>query len=528
MKYNNRLATLLAQQVRDQRAKTALWAQIADILAQDAARLDPEQQLAGYARLREWRSEIPAERRQVTSESLSFHVLPSAMVGLFGEEPPRIAAPIMNRAILDDAEWLALIPAWPPTSRALLRERRDLPPETSRMLSAYGTSDMMLAGDAGPVQQASAPIQIRDLVARIEAYRRDHQVSDQTERRGLMDFRFEIGADGLLDWVEGAPRGPLVGLSFAELADPGGFGVDGHAAGAFRQRAVFRDARLTVPGAGEAAGIWLVSADPLFNPGDGRFLGYRGVARRPGPHVDTPSPVLGGGLSPDSMRQLVHELRTPLNAIRGFGEMIEARLLGPVAHVYRERAGRIVGDTARLLSVIDDLDSAARLQSGSWPDTRGGHTDLAAVLGAVAEELRPWSDQKAVRFRVLVERDVPEAQIDQATAARLLSRLLETVVGLAAENEELGAKLATTSSGISFGIDRPKAIHGLSDEQLMASASVENGEDADGPPLGTGFTLRLISGMARASGGHFEIARDRFSLILPAVGDSARETKESV
>lgn len=519
---------LLAQQARDQRAKTALWAQIADILAQDASRLDPEQQLDGYARLRAWRDEIPAERRQVTSESLSFQIVPAAMVGFFGEESPRIAAPILKRANLDEAEWLRLIPTWPPTSRALLRERRDLPPETVRMLSAYGTTDMMLSGEAGAAQQASAPIQIRDLVARIEAYRRDHRVSDPAEPLASQGFRFEIGADGLLDWVDGAPRGPLVGLSFAELADPGGFGVDGHAAGAFRQRAAFKDARLTVAGAGEAAGIWLVSADPLFNPGDGRFLGYRGVARRPEPHVDTPSPVLGGGLSPDSMRQLVHELRTPLNAIRGFGEMIEARLLGPVAHGYRERAGRIVGDAARLLSVIDDLDSAARLQSDNWPAAGGGHTDLAAVLSAVAEDLRPWSDQKAVRFRVLIERDVPEAQIDHATASRLLSRLLETVVSLAAEHEELDAKLSATPSGISFGVARPKAIQGLTDEQLMASASVENGEDAAGPPLGTGFTLRLISGMARASGGHFEIARERFGLILPAVGDSARETKESV
>lgn len=527
MHYNDRLATLLAQQGRDLPAKTVLWAQIADILAQDFARIDPGQEASGYARLREWRSDVPADRRRMTAESLSYQAVPAEMVALFGEDSPRIAAPMMARASLDEKEWLRLIPEWPPTSRSLLRERRDLPSAVARLLAVYGRSDMMLAGEAGPATESTAPIQIRDLVARIEAYRRDHQPADHAVP-ARQDFRFEIGADGLIDWVEGAPRGPLIGVSFAELADPGGFGVDGHAAGAFRQRAAFKDAHLTVAGAGEAAGSWLVSADPLFNTGDGRFLGYRGVAHRPEYRGDTSPSVLGGGLSPDSMRQLVHELRTPLNAIHGFGEMIEARLRGPVAHGYRERAGRIVGDSARLLSVIDDLDAAAKLESGAWPDTGAGHVDLSEILNEVAADLRPWSDRKAVRFRVSVDQDLPNAQIDAATATRLFSRLLETVIGLAETGEALKAKLGTAPSAIAFRIDRPKAVRGLTSEQIMASAAVENGEESRGPPLGTGFAVRLISGIARASGGRFEIAADRFSLILPSVSDSARETKESI
>ncbi|MBL0000464.1 MAG: hypothetical protein IPO97_05350 [Sphingomonadales bacterium] len=64
---------------------------------------------------------------------------------------------------------------------------------------------------------------------------------------------------------------------------------------------------------------------------------------------------------------MTHELRTPLNAIRGFGEMIESRLRGPVAQHYSDMARRIVNDASRLMAVIDDLDSAARLETGDWP-----------------------------------------------------------------------------------------------------------------------------------------------------------------
>ena len=144
-------------------------------------------------------------------------------------------------------------------------------------------------------------------------------------------------------------------------------GVDGQAAGAFRHRAPFRDARLSVAGGSAAAGEWRIAGVPVFDPRDGRFTGYRGTARRP--RADeraapgAQAGLYGSGLPADSLRQLVHELRTPLNAIVGFGEMIERQMLGPAAFPYRARADVIVDQGRRLLGAVDDLDMAARIDA---------------------------------------------------------------------------------------------------------------------------------------------------------------------
>ena len=81
---------------------------------------------------------------------------------------------------------------------------------------------------------------------------------------------------------------------------------------------------------------------PAFEPADGRFAGYRGVALREtaGRAGRARSDARSLLADPDSLRELVHEIKTPLNAIIGFAEIIEGQYLGPADRRYRERAAR--------------------------------------------------------------------------------------------------------------------------------------------------------------------------------------------
>ena len=531
MRFDDRLSTLLAQPAENSMAKAALWTQIADVMTQESSLFPPEICEAGLERLRLWRDLVPAERRRMTATALSYHEMSSELVDFFAQDVARIAAPVLTRATLSEADWIRLIPAFPATSRALLRERRDLPREANRILAAYGAHDFALPGDPDSVASEGSQIQIRDLVARIEAYRRDHQVPKLSDDRpeAITGFRFESGSDGIVNWVEGAPRGALIGISLVDMAETGGFGVDGHAAGASRQRMRFRDAHLEVAGAGAASGAWLISANPMFNPADGRFVGYRGIAKRGNSTGSSASQLLGGNLSVDSVRQLAHELRTPLNAIRGFGEMIEGQFLGPVAHHYSDMARKIVGDASRLMGVIDDLDAAARLETGDWPAEKPAEAgvDLAEVLGSLAKELHPLSDEREVRLRVSIGRDLPRALVDRATCSRLMGRLLSTSMELAGKNEELKVRLEAAVTAIVFHVDRPKTLVGLSREQILATAAVGDEAGHADLALGLGFVIRLVDAMASRAGGHLEIGRERFSLILPCTAKSSGESKES-
>jgi signal transduction histidine kinase len=362
-----------------------------------------------------------------------------------------------------------------------------------------------------------AGTQIRDLVARIEAFRLSSAGTVPSDVHAPADeFNFETASDGSFDWIAGVPREALIGLSIAEIAEAGGYGVDGQAAGAYRRRAPFRDARLLVAGAGQAGGDWLISAKPVFNPRDGRFAGYHGAARRPRPdEVAGPVAHFAGTKMPvDSLRQLIHELRTPLNAILGFAEMIDRQLLGPAALAYREQAQAIVQDGERLLAMVDDLDQAARAGRDAVPSDQV--SDASSMLARIEAGLQPTLAARDVVLSVTADQAVDVFGINPAVLERMMTRLIGAVLGLAEPGDTIAVSLTDAATHRALlSVVRPKKLTGVSDAVLLDPGYDPEMPYPDAPLLGLGFTLRLLAGLARDVGGRFSISPDAFILSLP-------------
>ncbi len=522
MRFDDRLETILVMPASDPAARTAAWCQIADLVAQAGGAASPELLEQAFARLREWRRGVPAQQRPGRD-----------LVAFFADDEAAIAAPVLSAAMLGEADWLSLIPAFPPASRALLRERRDLPPPVARLLASYGQSDFALPGNvaAEAAQQTGGEghIQIRDLVARIEAYRNARQQPEPPPvQRRAEAFRFEARDSGEIVRVEGIAATGIVGMSLADLAPPAQPGIDGQAAGAFRQRAPFFNAHMNVAGTGEAAGEWIVSGKPVFNPDDGRFLGYRGVGRRPGYGTSTRGGhLLDDGLGSDSVRQLVHELRTPLNAIRGFSDMIGAQILGPVSFEYRRRADDISKDAARLAAIFDDLETAARLDSHAYVIDNSGESDAGELIRRLANEARTYLDDREILLRMTVPTSLPKAAIGPADLDRLVSRLFFAVLGTAGRGETVSLSIAHDNGSLLLEIDRPSSLRGRDAAALRHSMIAADGENPDAPALGFGFSIRLVETLAASLGGDLVIGDGRFGLLLPAVRVSADAVKET-
>ena len=547
MRFDDKLATVLAQPLASPAARAAAWRQVVDILAQaPEGQGDPLSDRA-WDMLRQLRAEVPVTVRAEAARAIAGRRLPPSIVALVGEEPPAIAAPLMRAARLDVADWLGLLPALPPASRALLRHRRDLPGEVMAGLASFGASDFALPA-ADPPAAIVAPLpepvpakpavregetQIRDLLARIAAYRRGEVAVQQEQADGeppaIDGFRFETGPDGVLLWVEGAPRGPLIGETIATAAGHVDHGVDGHAAGAFRQRQPFRDARLSVAGAGPVAGEWRISAVPFFDPRDGRFTGYRGTARRPRPGeraIPSPEEAQGFGalgMAADSLRQLVHELRTPLNAIVGFGEMIERQMLGPAAREYRSRASEIVAEGRRLLAAVDDLDMAARIDSQRLAPARAP-VDTALLLSRLHADFEHVALAQGARIALSIGTDLPPVAADPVAAERMFARLLAAAIGLAGAGETIAVTLDREggSPGVRLRVARPKRLAERDERTLLDPGYSPDGDWPDAPLLGLGFALRLVRNLAADSGGALDILADAFLLHLPAAGGSVQ------
>lgn len=532
MRFDDMIATVLAQPADRPDRLVAQWRQLVDLLAQ--RRAGSGEAARAYAYLIEQRGKIdPVIRRESASALVGREVDPE-LVAFFASDTPAVAAPLIAGARLEAGEWLELLPDLGPMARSLLRHRRDLPREVRQALGLFGASDFVLedaAAREAPTAEPQGESQIRELVERIEAYRRQKGSVPEAVPAGVTaveGFRWETGTDGIFRWVEGAPREALVGLSIAAIAGPGQFGVDGQAAGAFEKRSPFRDARLNVAGEGPASGDWRVSGVPFFDAERGSFLGYRGTARRPRldemAHAAESSGLFGTQLPADSLRQLIHELRTPLNAIIGFAELIEGQYLGPAASGYRGRAADIIGQARRLLSAVDDLDTAARIETRRL-QLDESVVDAVALLGRLYESFKRLAAERGSGLDLEVAADLPLARVEPGAAERMFARLLAATIGLAGEGETIAVRMGFERRGehgfLRLSLDRPRAIAGLGESALLDPGYSPAGEWPGAPALGLGFALRLVRNLSQAVGGSLSIGEKSFLLILPAVEEDA-------
>jgi signal transduction histidine kinase len=537
MRFDDMIATVLAQPADRPDRLAAQWRQLVDLLAQHGAAAVEAERAFGF--LRRHRADVdPAVRREVAGSLAGLNVDPE-LIAFFAEDTPAEAAPLLAGARLDSREWLDLLPRLGPAARALLRHRRDLSADVGQALGAFGASDFVLEGSVAravpeaPVDHGES--QIRELVERIEAFRRQREgvtapnapappaVAPAPDE--AKNFRWETGAEGIIRWIEGAPREALVGHSLATIAGPGQYGVDGQAAGAFEKRAPFRDARLSVAGEGPVSGDWRISGVPFFDAVRGSFVGYRGTARRP--RLDeiartgaASSGVFGTQFPADSLRQLIHELRTPLNAIVGFAELIEGQYMGPAARGYRGQATDIIEQAGRLLSAVDDLDTAARIESRRFQLDESA-VDAVALLGRLHESYQHLAEQRGSRLILEVGPELPLARVEPGAAERMFARLLAATIGLAGDGEAIAARMTFETKGersaLRLSVDRPRAIAGLSEADLLDPGYSPEGDWPGAPALGLGFALRLVRNLAEAAGGSLRIGERSLSLELPAL-----------
>lgn len=530
MRFDDRLLTVLNQPVGDRHDAAVRWRQLVDLVA----RAGPSSASPVLDRALETiRSEAPRideDLRAAAARAVAARPLPFGLLQYFIADGLTVSAPVLAAASLDAAEWRELLQASDEETRRFVEALHpEVPaasaephvlaeaPETAESLqSQLDALAAAVNGEKAPAPAAPAP-SLSEVVARIERRRRARPAERVVEASRAVAvpadapslFRWECGPSGDIAWVDGAPRGALIGRSIARAQDDDR--IDEDVTRAFSMRAPFRDAGMLLAGDGLVAGEWKISGLPAFDPTDGRFAGYRGIALR---HAAPPEPreispdILA---DPDSLRELVHEIKTPLNAIIGFAEIIEGQYLGPADHRYRQRAGEIVGEARLLLSAIDDLDFAAKIHSASQSSDRAA-ADLRAIVQAAGETLAAEAAARSVEFELAPNGDIPLAAVEPEIAERLVKRFGSAVIERAEAGEQLRLSLDEGSGQCRVSISRPAALRNLPDAQLFDAVG-------DGPEQGgrlAGFSLRLARGLARIAGGDLLPSRAGLTLVFPA------------
>jgi len=519
VRFDDRLKTVMTQPVADAHDRTVRWRQLVDLLSRPHEEIDPALLDAALSMVRSGLRSVARPIRAATARSIAGRASEPQLVAIFAADKLEVAAPLLSSAQLNEDGWAMV-------SKAASKEVAGFIRTIRGEASAPQVAEQPEVA-APPAEEEHEP-SIAELVARIERLKAKRETAEIVEKfetaelqsaeiptGGPMLFRWECDASGQIAWVDGAPRGALIGRSL-----PGEEGADRQLVRAFADRLPFDGAQMTIP-TPALDGDWRLSGIPAFSPVDGRFLGYRGIARRGleeegelAPTIE-PRPVLTN--EAETLRETIHEIKTPLNAIIGFAEIIDGQYLGPAHRSYRHRAAEIVSQARILLAAIEDLDFAARVQTGSsGPQVP---TDLGQILPPLIEELAAQALAHGVELRVTPISDQHPCALDQDLAARLLRRLLGAVIDAASPAETIKVDVHEEKGRCLVSVTRPASTAHLSERQMLDPSFLSEGEQ-EGARLGLGFALRLVRGLVRLAGGSLKMTADHIVLTMRAAKTS--------
>ena len=196
-----------------------------------------------------------------------------------------------------------------------------------------------------------------------------------------------------------------------------------------------------------------------------------------------------------------HELRTPLNAIRGYAQLLDMGLRGPVTPEQRSDLARIQQSEQHLVGIIGEILEFARIDAA--------RVELAprdVPLGTLADEVAAFIAPQLHGKRIVFERETPEspgpvAHADPDKTRQVLINLLSNAVKATAEGGRIAISARTVGSQAVVGVHDTGV--GIPADKLdeIFEPFVQLGRELHAPMGGTGLGLSISRGLVRAMGG---------------------------
>ena len=209
----------------------------------------------------------------------------------------------------------------------------------------------------------------------------------------------------------------------------------------------------------------------------------------------------------DFLSTVSHELRTPLTSIVGYIELLKDEETGPLAPPQVHMLDVVDRNANRLRTLIEDLLTLSRIESGAFTSTKG-LVDLRELVDSAADAIRPAAEAASV----VLEKHCPEQPLmlhaDSEQLDRVLMNLLSNAVKFTPEGGKVSVRadrrngeavLSVSDTGIGIPAKEQQKLF-----QRFFRAS--NATDAAIP--GTGLGLTIVHTIVANHGGETEVSSE--------------------
>lgn len=195
-----------------------------------------------------------------------------------------------------------------------------------------------------------------------------------------------------------------------------------------------------------------------------------------------------------------HELRTPLTTIKGYAELLQDGMLGPLNEEQRDKLARINSSVDRLTSIVDNLSDLSSIASKRYI-VEVIPVSLNDLINEVVRGITFLAESKEIKLIADIPADLPVVYVDRAKIMQVILNILNNaikytprggVVTITAKDEEENIIVAVHDTGIGI----PKK-----DLENIFSGFYHAGYKLSYEYKGAGLGLALSKGIIESHGG---------------------------
>ena len=201
---------------------------------------------------------------------------------------------------------------------------------------------------------------------------------------------------------------------------------------------------------------------------------------------------------------LGHELRTPLNTVIGFSEMLTNSALKISASGQVEYA-KLINDSGRhLLSVVDSMLDASKIEAGRFELARETFAPGPAIENCV-DLLALKAREEGIELRLRLAQNLPEIAADKRAFSQILINLISNAIKFTPRGGCVtigascdGSKFAVTVEDTGIGIEQDD-LPRLGEAFFQARSCHDRRQD------GSGLGLSIVKGLVKLHDGELDI-----------------------
>ncbi len=228
----------------------------------------------------------------------------------------------------------------------------------------------------------------------------------------------------------------------------------------------------------------------------------------------------------DFISLVAHELRVPMTSIKGYTDLMNAGLAGPLSDQQKQFLEVIRRNLTRMTSLISDLSDINHIESGRMKfDLKP--FDLREAVADVADSLRERIHTRKQTLHIEIEDELPLIYADSTRIAQVMSNLMSNAHKYTPEGGEIVVRARPNGRSAIVSVQDNGVGISEEDQEKLFTQFFRAEDKAVREQPGWGLGLSIVRRMVEAQGGEISFESESgvgstftFTIPLAKMGES--------